>query len=68
MELEFINGKATIKKGRKILAKIFDRPVFYPLNKINSGYSLPYQLEITGLGIRECKDLAEVEEMILKYI
>lgn len=68
MKLEFINGQAIIKKGRKIFAKIYDKPVFYQINKINSGYSLPYQLEIIGLGARECKDLAEVEEMILKYI
>lgn len=40
MDINFINGKAIIKIGRNIIAKIYDRRVFYPANNIKSDYSI----------------------------
>jgi hypothetical protein len=68
MTIQFINGKAEIKQGRKVLAKIFDKPVFYAAHNIQSGYSFPYSLEISGIGIRECSSLQEVLEQLNKYV
>jgi len=67
-DFTFINGKAIIKKGRKIIAKIYDLAVFYEVNKIKSGYSkkYPYTLELK-VGSRECESLEDCSKMIEKY-
>ncbi len=67
--IEFHDGKAVIKRGRKIVAEIFDRPVFYAIHNIPSGYSEknPFQLALRGLGARDCKDLDECIFYIKKY-
>ena len=62
----FIAGKATIKQGRKTIAKVFDRDVFYPANNIKGKYSHKYSLEISG-GLRECDTIDEVNFFIEKY-
>lgn len=67
-DLNFINGKATVKQGRKIVAKVFDRAVFYPAHNIKSDYKEPYQLTLYFGAARDCKTLAECVEMINKYI
>lgn len=67
-DINFENGKAIIKRGRKIFAKVYDRDIFYPANKIIKTYSYPFSLEIIGLGIRECKSIEECKEFINKYI
>lgn len=68
MELNFTNGKATIKQGCKTIAVVFDRAVFYPLNNIKSTYSkeYPYGLQMS-VGFRECETLEKVIELIKKY-
>ena len=67
--MQFINGKAEIKQGRKILAKIIDRPTFYKLNNIPATFApgLPYMLEFKGMA-RECKSLEEAKFFLNKYI
>lgn len=64
--LKFIKGRAIVKDDRKVIAKIYHRPTFYPLHNINSGYSQPYSIEM-NIGQRECKDLEECIFFIKKY-
>lgn len=66
MDINFINGKAIIKIGRNIIAKIYDRRVFYRANNIKSGYSYPYSIEL-NVGSRECQTIDECIEFIEKY-
>ena len=62
MELNFINGKATVKSGRKVIAKVFFRPEFFKGLNVNWDKTYPYCLEINGMSA-QCKDIAEVEEL-----
>jgi len=67
MELNFINGKATIKEGGKIIAKIYYLPVFLNLLNVNWNKKYPYRIEINGLSA-QCKDMAEVTELFYSEI
>lgn len=69
MELNFINGKATLKQGRKTIAVVYYRPEFYPLNKIKAGFNpeFPYGLQMS-IGFRECENLDVVKLLIKKFI
>jgi hypothetical protein len=67
MEINFINGKAIVKQGRRIIAKVYDRAVFYPANNIKAGYSSPYSLEM-AVGQRECATVEEAKHFIEKYL
>ena len=62
MELNFINGKAIIKSGRKVIAKVYFRPDFFNGLKVNWNKNYPYCLELNGMSA-QCKDMAEVEEL-----
>lgn len=68
-ELKFENGRAIIKKGRKIIAKIIDRESFFKAQNVESLYSkqYPFSLEIAG-GIRECESLDDAVEFLNKYM
>lgn len=68
IDINFVNGRAIIKLGKKIIAKIYDRRVYYQFHNIKSGYSekYPYSLEI-NIGSRECEDLNEAILFIKKY-
>ena len=65
--LQFTEGAAIIKQGRRILAKVYDRAIFYPLHKIPSKYSFQYSIEMMG-GAFECADLTEVNRILEKYL
>ena len=65
--MEFKNGKAIIKKGRKIIAKVYDRPVFFANAKTKVSYSKRYSLDIPYLGIFQSDDFSEIERMIEKH-
>jgi hypothetical protein len=62
-------GKTVYKVNGKAVAKIYDRAIFYELNKIPAKFSarFPYSLEIKNVGARECASLTEVIEFINKY-
>jgi len=68
MNLQFIEGKAIIKNGRKTVAKIYDRKVFYTANNIPLSYSpkFPFSLEMNA-GIRECESLEDAIFYLNKY-
>ena len=66
-QVKFENGKAVLRAGRKIVAKIYDRAVFYRVNNIKSGFSHPYSFEIAA-GHRECDSIEECIEYINKYL
>ena len=63
MKLNFINGKATIKQGKKIVAKVYYRPDFFRGLNVSYNEKKPYALEINGMGA-ECENLQEVEELL----
>lgn len=66
-DVNVVKGKAEIKEGRKIIAKIYDRAVFFKEHKITSGFSHPYSIEIPGVGSRECDTLQECIDKINEY-
>lgn len=66
-DVVFVKGRAEIKQGRKIVAIIFDRAVFFPEHKIPGKYSHPYSIEIPKVGFRECDSLQECIEKINEY-
>ncbi len=59
-DLKFVDGKAVIKKGNKVIAKIYDRPVFYKINNLKSSFSpkYPVSLEVNGMS-RECESIED---------
>jgi len=64
----FTNGKATIKNGRKIVAKVFDREAYYAANNIKSAVGhCKFSVEMLG-GSFSCIDLQEVNAILTKYI
>ena len=66
MNLEFIKGKATVKQGRKTVAKIYYRPDFLKGLKVN--YSKDWSVELITIGVsKELDTLKECEEAILKH-
>ncbi len=67
--LKFKDGEATIYDGRKPLATIIDRAVFYETKRIKSSYSpqYPYSVTIKGVGMRECETLSEAIMYANKY-
>ena len=65
-KITFIGGLAVIKDGRKIISKIYDRKVFYHINKIPSTFSKPYSITINNL-IKECDNLSECIESLIKF-
>jgi len=67
--MEFNNGLAIIRKKGKIVAKCYDRAIYYPLMGIKSQFSsqYPYSIEIKGIGSRECETVEECETFINKY-
>lgn len=64
MELNFKNGKALIKAGRKTIAKIYNRPVFFAGLKVAWNPRYPYAVEINGMAA-ECINLEDAI-MLLK--
>lgn len=53
-DINFVDGRAIIKQGRKVIAKIIDMNARY-----GGGYTqYPYNLEMNG-GIRQCTDLKD---------
>jgi hypothetical protein len=68
-DLNFVDGKAVLKKGNKIVAKVYDRAVYYPANNLKSGYpkNEPYSLEMS-VGSRGCSSLEEVLVYLNKYL
>ena len=66
--MQFIKGKAEIKHGRKIVAKIFDRKEFFKGTRYENSFTqFPYSVETMG-GSFQCKDMNEVETIINKYV
>lgn len=68
--LYFIDGTAVIKQGRKKIANIVDREVFYERHNIPGSYNkdLPYMLELCSMKVaRECADLNEAKFYLHKY-
>jgi hypothetical protein len=67
--MQFINGKAEIKHGRKIAAKIYHRPTYYQVHNIKATFApgLPYCLEIKGMA-RECETLDKAIFYLNKYL
>ena len=68
-DLIFDKGRALVKKGRKIVAKIFDRETFYREHGLTNRYSAkyPWALEING-GVRECESLEECLDVLNRYV
>jgi hypothetical protein len=67
--MQFTQGKAEIKKGRRVVAKIYDRPTYYKAHKIPSQHAekYPYSLELRGIA-RECETLEEAIFYLNKYL
>ena len=62
-------GIAFVKRKRKIVAKVYNRPIFWKANNIqrfsfNPKY--PFSLVISGMS-RECETLKDVTFFIEKY-
>lgn len=55
-------GVFIFKEGRKIVARLYNREVFYPLNNIKSTYSEKYSLELTQLSV--AKSSNNIHELI----
>ena len=67
-DLNFIDGRAIIKDGKIIVARVYDRDKFFKIHNINSGWSkYPYSIEIPNIGSRECKNIKECLFFINKY-
>jgi len=64
--LKFIDGKAIVKNGRKIIAKVYDREVYYRLKNVKCNCSYPYSLEMC-VGQRDCDSIEECIKFIEKY-
>lgn len=67
-DLKFVNGKALIKKGNKILAKVFDRNAFHAGTNAKFNKQYPYSLEIPGMGTKECESIDDVLAGLNKYV
>jgi hypothetical protein len=68
MELNFVNGRALVKNGRKTIAKVYDRAVFFKGTRFENSFArFPYSLEIANVGQRECKTLEEAVSFIETY-
>jgi hypothetical protein len=67
--MQFTQGKAEIKKGGRVVAKIYDRPTYYKAHKIPSQHAekYPYSLELRGIA-RECETLEEAIFYLNKYL
>ena len=62
--ITMINGKAIIKQGRKVIAKIYDRPVYYAANNIKCDIGqFTHSLEI-GNRMAECRSLNDAIELM----
>jgi hypothetical protein len=68
-DLKFVDGKALVKKGNKILAKVFDREAYFKAQNVNVSFSpkYPYSLTINAM-TRECESLDEVLTYLNKYL
>ena len=63
----FINGKATVKSGRKTIAKIYDRNTFFKGTRLENSFTqFPYAVEMLG-GCFECVDIEEAVRIYEKY-
>lgn len=61
-------GKIEIKDGRKIIARIYNRPVFFEGKNIRYPSHYPYNLELPHMGLsRECETLEEVNKYLFTY-
>ena len=67
MELNFVNGKATLKQGRKTIAVVYHRPEYFKGQDIPYILRYPYGLQMS-VGFRECETLDEVKELIKTYL
>lgn len=68
-DLKFVDGKAIIKKGNKVVAKIYDRPVYYKANNIKSTFSpkYPVSLDVNGT-TRECESIEDALSALNKLL
>lgn len=68
-DLKFVDGKAIVKSGRKIVGKVFDKQTFYQSKNIPKTYDekYPYSLEIPSMGQRNCESIDDVLTMLNKY-
>ncbi len=67
MEFNFVAGKAVLKEGKKIIAKVFDRNVFFKGTRYENTFKqFPYSVEMMG-GIFECTCLEDATRIYLKY-
>jgi len=61
-------GELIIKKGNKIVAKIYNRPVFFNGKRVAFTQGYPYNLELPKQGVaRECQTLEEVNTYLRQY-
>lgn len=61
-------GKLEIKEGRKLIARIYNRPVFFEGKGINFPSRYPFNLELVKQGVaRECETLQEVDQYLHTY-
>jgi hypothetical protein len=68
IKLNFIKGKAVVKKNGKTIAKVYNRKEFFKGTKYaNSFQKYPYSLEMS-FGMAECENLTKVKTLIAKYI
>lgn len=68
MEINFVNGKAIVKNGKKVIAKLFDKNVFYSFHNMKNTYntSYPFTLEM-NCGIVDCESIEKAIELINEY-
>jgi len=63
----FENGKATVKSGRRTIAKIYDRNTFFKGTRLENSFTqFPYSVEMFG-GTFECINLDEAVKVYEKY-
>lgn len=67
-QLKFTDGVIVFRAGNMVVGKAYDRNEFFKNTRYaNSFTQFPYSVEIPNMGIRECKDLQEVLEVVNKY-
>ena len=67
MTIQFVDGKAVVREGRKTIAKVFDRPVFFKGTRYENNFGrYRYSVEMY-CGQKECSTIEEVIETIEGY-
>jgi len=66
-DLKFVGGRAIVRSGRNIVAKIYDRKEFFKGTKVSWSAKYPFSLEMS-VGIKECVSLRDALDSLNRMI